>query len=392
MRIIKAKPKNPGDGRNLEKEELQDVKFNVHKFTNRPKPSDPRRVVIISCFAEFGCETIGVLYCIPRLLREHPGAYKIAMGWYGRSYFYRHLVDEFWEIKEEHQWLREYCRAFHHDSKNLKALEAGVTKFGTVFPTTHLGRYAIANRCNRCQAHWGGAQTKDLHLKSCPKCGSEDAYMSLFSDVKKAKHEAVRLPPPSREKLEEADALLGPNPVGVFARGRKCYGRNLQPEFYAELVYLLRNMGYSPIWLGEKVTTQPCPVSDVVDLSRSEKARDLELTMAIISRCRFTVQYWTASTRLAGMLGIPYLLFESPDQIWGNGQEGYRRNLADFGPSKLAVCHFRNVYEDNDRGIVVTKQCIQEMERGNYEDVFGMLDTRGVAQMMKQNNRNRIGG
>ena len=59
-------------------------------------------------------------------------------------------------------------------------------------------------------------------------------------------------------------------------------------------------------------------------------ARDLEQTLAIVCGCEFPVQFWTASTRLAGVMGVPYLLFESPDQIWGQGQEGYRRNLCDL--------------------------------------------------------------
>jgi hypothetical protein len=214
----------------------------------------------------------------------------------------------------------------------------------------------------------------------------------LFSDIAKAKEEMVPLPAPKPEKMQMAKSLLGENPVAIFARGRKCYGRNLQPEFYVKLIELLERKGYSPIWLGEKVTTQPCPVERITDLTRSDNAKDLELTFAIVSQCRFTVQFWTASTRLAGMMGIPYLLFESPDQIWGHGQEGYRRNLCDLGPRKLAVCHFRNVYEDNDEGIRVVDRCINEMERGNYEDVFGMLETDVVAQKMKLENQGRIGG
>lgn len=99
---------------------LDEVQFTIYKFNNRPKPVKKDRIVIISCFSEFGCETLGCMYCIPRLLRQHPGKYVIVMGWYGREYLYRHLVDEFWEIDESFMWLREYTRAFHHVSDNLK--------------------------------------------------------------------------------------------------------------------------------------------------------------------------------------------------------------------------------------------------------------------------------
>jgi len=88
----------------MEEELVDKFEFNVFKFNNRPKPTNSRKVMIISCFSEFGCETIGCMYCLPRLMKRYPGFYYIAMGWYGRSYLYKHLVDEFWELKEEHMW------------------------------------------------------------------------------------------------------------------------------------------------------------------------------------------------------------------------------------------------------------------------------------------------
>jgi hypothetical protein len=309
------------------------------------------------------------------------------MGWYGREYLYRHLVDEFWEAKEEHQWLREYCRAFHHDSKNLKKLESEVRKFGHAIPSHVVGRYAIAHTCRECRHVWLGE-----HESQCPKCSGENIIPSLFGDINASRREAVRLPNPSRAKLLEARQYVPDRAVGIFARGRVCYGRNLQPEFYVKLIHMLRDMNYNPIWLGEKQTTQPCLVEGVVDFSRSEKARDLELTCAIIYQLDFTIQYWTASTRLAGMMGTPYLLFESPDQIWGNGQEGYRRNLCDFGPRKLCVSHYKNVYENNESALQLTKRCIEEMEQKNYEDVIGMIDSDAVVQSMRQSAKDRLGG
>jgi hypothetical protein len=122
-----------------------------------------------------------------------------------------------------------------------------------------------------------------------------------------------------------------------------------------------------------------------------EESRDLESTLAIISRCKFTVQFWTASSRLAGLMGVPYLLFESPDQIWGGGQEGIRRNLCDFGPRKLSINHYLNVYDDNASGLSVVGECISQMERGDYSDHMGMVD-RAVAESMRSSNLARIGG
>jgi hypothetical protein len=213
----------------------------------------------------------------------------------------------------------------------------------------------------------------------------------LFNDIFFWKRLAIPLPSPSSQKMEEARKYLKTKNVGVFARGRATYGRNLQPEFYVKLVHLLQSMGYNPIWLGEKQSTQACPVEGIVDMSRNPISRDLELTLAIIKQCEFTVQFWTASTRLAGMMGVPYLLFESPDQIWGGGHEGYRRNLCDYGPSKLCVNHYWNVYNNNEKAIKLVKQSIFEMENNNYEDVFGLLDTNCVAQILKRDNDKRIG-
>lgn len=71
---------------------LTQMSFNIHKFNNRPKPKERDRILIISCFCEFGCELVGRLYCLPRLIKRFPGRYIIVMGWHGREYIYRHLI------------------------------------------------------------------------------------------------------------------------------------------------------------------------------------------------------------------------------------------------------------------------------------------------------------
>lgn len=388
MRFCKAKLRQVGTKAEANPEQIVDqVGFNIFKFNNRPKPVDSRQVLIISCLSEFGCEVLGAMYCVPKILRENAGKYSIVVGWYGRDYLYRHLVDEFWEVKEEFQWMRDYCRAFHHDSKNLRFLEHSLKSHGRLIPSRKLGELVVGNRCYSCNMYWGGT-TK---IERCKFCGSEKIDPSLFADVNRWKPTATKIPKPNEFMLSRAKEFLGPMPVGVFARGRTTYGRNLQPEFYVKLVKLLRSKGYSPIWLGEKQSTQPCPVPDVLDFSRMEEARNLELTLAIIAQCNFTVQFWTASTRLASMVETPYLLFESPDQIWGTGQEGYRRNLCDFGHRKLAVCHFLNVYNNNDAGISLVDRCIDEMEVGNWEDVIGLIESDIAVEAMKRDNAVRIG-
>jgi hypothetical protein len=79
------------------------------------------------------------------------------------------------------------------------------------------------------------------------------------------------------------------------------------------------------------------------------ESRDLELVLAIISHLKFTVQFWTASTRLASAMKVPWLLFESPNQIVGNGQEGIRIALTtDEDKKKLVLSNYFNVLENQE--------------------------------------------
>jgi hypothetical protein len=391
--LFKSLKKLPGSGNDVADEEpLEDVKFEVHKLNQRQRPKDKNQILAICCFSEFGCETLGVMYCLPRIMRDYPDKYKIVIGWHGRKYLYKHLADEFWEMKPEHMWLREYARAFHHESRNLDALEDKLKSFGVLVPSSYMGKVAVSAKCFSCGLFWSCVWSNGNYEGSaCPRCGKSDVLWPLLNDVSYWKKKVVRIPDPSPEKINFARQYISGRPVGIFARARKCYGRNLQPEFYKGLILLLREMGFEPIWLGEKVSTIPCPVDDVVDFSRMDEARDLETTLALIKNCEFTIQFWTASSRLAGMMGVPYLLFESPDQIWGKGQEGIRRNLCDFGPRKLSINHYLNVYNNNDLGLDIVRTCIKEMMEGNWEDHMGLVDHEVVTKM-RMDNKARIGG
>jgi hypothetical protein len=382
-RVLKGRPFNPGDKKPADNEErIEDIKFTIFKFNNRARPTDTSRILIITCFSEFGCESIGLMYCIPRLLRKYPGTYVIAVGWYGREYLYRHLVDEYWEMKEEHQWLREYVQAFHHTSKNITKIEKVLGEYGRVLPGVYMGHICLGNTCMNCEHFWGDSR----YVDKCEKCGSTNVERSLFGDIARHKKTAVKIPPPSKQKIKEAEQYLKPNAVGIFGRGRKCYGRNLQPEFYIGLIRQLELMGYNPIWLGEKQSTQPCPVDHIVDFSRMPESRDLELTLAILSQCKFTVQFWTASTRLAAMVGVPYILFESPDQIAGQGQEGLRMELTtDHNKKKLVLAHFLRVFEDNESGLALVRQAIDEINQDNWNNIIGLVEDSSLVGHMVDN-------
>jgi hypothetical protein len=50
------------------------------------------------------------------------------------------------------------------------------------------------------------------------------------------------------------------------------------------------------------------------------------------------------------MMGVPVMIFESPEQIYPSGlypaQEGKRLELASFGPYKLVIAHYQRELED----------------------------------------------
>jgi len=365
---------------------LDEISFTVHKLNHRARPKKRDRIKIIACFSEFGCETLGAMYCIPRLLRRFPGSYVIAMGWHGREYIYRHLVDEYWEMKEEHMWLRDHARAFHHISNNLDRLERAATKYGDVVPSSALGKYAVCNYCRTCGKFWHEWRVK---YDDCPLCKSTMLVRSIFTDIKNNKKIARAIPRPSQQMLDWAKSVLKPNSVGIFARGRKTYGRNLQPEFYVKLIALLEEKGYNIVWLGEKQNVLPCPVDHVFDFAQTPEARDLEKTLAIMCNLKFTVQFWTASTRLAGMMGVPFLLFESPEQIYVSysgvmsAQEGKRLELSTFGPKKVVLAHYRQVLNDHDTALDLTRRSVEEMEEGNFEEIIGMVENEEFTKKLQ---------
>jgi hypothetical protein len=380
MKLVKAYCRNAGDGRPIEKERtLSDIKLHKHKFNNRPIPSDKRRILILTCFSEFGCESLALMYCIPKIIELYPGSYVICVGWYGRQYLYKHLVDEFWELDEEYQFLREFSDAFNSSSRNLETFESSLSQFGIVHKGSRMGEICLGNTCHDCKNFWGELGENLI----CPKCKSVNIDKALLNDIVRHRKHAVQIPRPSMKSIFIARKYLGRNPVGIFARGRLRYGRNLRPEFYVGLIKQLEQAGYTPIWLGEKQSVLPCPVDHIVDFSRMPESRDLELTLTIVSQLCFTIQFWTASTRLASMMGVPWILFESPDQIVGNGQEGLRIALtSDYNKKKLVLSQYFNVMENEDKALLLVDQAIQEMYSDNWEDIIGLVDQPELIKSM----------
>lgn len=389
MKLLKPQVRNPGNKVKIDYEpEIDNIHFNIFKYSDKPRP-DKENILIISCFSEFGCEIVGCMYCIPFIRQSNPNKYIIIVGWHGREYLYRHLADEFWEINEENMWLREYARAFHHESKNLKTLEKKLSlECQKLVPSSFLGKLAVGAICKSC----GKMQGSLNKIPYCGNCKSRNIIQSLFSSIPEYKKFAIPIPVPSQEKLNETSKFLGKNPVGIFARNRQCYGRNLPPEFYKNLISYLESKNFTPIWLGEKQSTLKCPCDHIVDFSSMPESRDLETTLAIVKQLEFTIQFWTASSRLSGIMGTPFILFESPDQIWGLGQEGFRLNLTSPGPKKIIVSHYLNVLNNPSAAISLLERGIEEIYAGNYEEIFGLLEDEKHAIRLRNNNRLRIGG
>lgn len=380
MKLLKGHRRNLGDGKPVSKEDLiSEIKFHKHKFNNRKIPEDKNRILFITCFSEFGCESLGLMYCIPRVLQKYPGMYVICVGFYGRTYLYKHLVDEYWEMDESHQWLREFVTAFSTTSKNLNKLEESLAEYGRVYRGVLMGQICLGNTCQNCGHFWGN-ENEDI---PCPKCNSSHIARSLLSDIPKQKNTAVQIPKPGIQALVKAREFLKPNSVGLFARGRVMYGRNLRPEFYVKLISNLENLGFNPIWLGEKQSVLPCPVNHIFDFTQMSESRDLELTLAIISQLKFTIQFWTASTRLSSMMDVPWILFESPDQIAGAGQEGRRIALTtDYNKKKLVVAQYHSVMENEDYALKLVDQAIKEMNRDNWEDIVDLVNQPEIINAM----------
>jgi hypothetical protein len=382
MKLVKVHCRNAGDGKPIAKEKnIEEIKFYKHKFNVRKKPDDKRRILIITCFCEFGCESLALMYCIPRIIQMYPGLYVICVGWYGRQYLYKHLVDEYWELHEEFQWLRGFAQAFDPYSKNIKKLEKSLEEYGLVFKSVFMGSFCLGSTCRDCKYFFEDNEKECL----CKKCGSTNIEKAIFTNIPYYKKFAVQIPRPCIKSQVLAKKYLGPNPVGIFARGRLTYGRNLRSEFYIKLIERLEKQGYTPIWLGEKASVLPCPVSHITDFSRLPESRDLELTLAIISQLEFTIQFWTASTRLASMVGTPWILMETPDQIVGNGQEGKRIDLTtDYDKRKLILSNYHDVVENEDKALDLVDLAIKQMRDYNWDDIIGLAESNVVSSMLSR--------
>jgi len=108
------------------------------------------------------------------------------------------------------------------------------------------------------------------------------------------------------------------------------------------------------------------------------------------------VQFWTASTRLAGIMGTPFLLFESPEQICASysglmsAQEGKRLELCSFGPKKIVLAHYHSVVEDNDTALELVERAVGEMKENNYDEIIGMVEDKWFTKIIQDEHKEML--
>lgn len=363
----------PGDLSLVEKEKkLKKITFKKIKF----KETNYDQSIIISVFSEFGCETVAIHYLVPEIVNKNPNKKIIVVGWQGRSFLYSHLVHEFWEISPEFMFLKDHAKAFHNDSKNIKWVENELKQYGKLITSMELGNMALGVTCNDCKSYFGA----DRKCFACTQCQSTNLQHSIFSDPLSGKDNYIQVPIPDLKIIKKARKIVRKNSVALFVRGRKTYGRNLSPEQYQQIVDDLIDAGYNVIWLGEKYTTFDLKKdykNKFYNLCNHSDFDNIEFVLAVLQLCKFSLQFWTASTRLSAMINLPYILVESPDQVFGRGQEGQRLILTtrDESKKKIIFCNHTNVLENfwDFRGILKC-QINNFINKGDFTDVIGLVD------------------
>jgi len=358
---------------------LDSISFNVHKLNNRERPTDKQRIIIVPSFWEFGVETLGMSYCLPQIIHRNPNCYIVVAGWHGRSFLYSKIADEYWEIKESYQWLREYSDAFRNESRNISKLELKLQAYGRVVQGSEFSQMCVEYVCVECKNSFVSQNHIDT---KCSKCNGTNLIKPLFGDLSSNKKRFISIPEISQEKKNSISKYISGKAVGIFARNRIRYGRNLSISFYQRLINIIKDMGYQPIWMGEKQSVYPCPDKSIVDFTTCSESNDLECTLALLEKCSFTMQYYTASTRLAAMVKTPWILFESADQLVGNGQEGMRIILTtDQDKKKIVVTNFQKLIENESEGISLSSLAVKELMSGNFETIIGMVDNESLVRM-----------
>lgn len=360
---------NDGTKSQVEKN-ISKVKFNRQIFT----PNTDKPIVFLSALVEFGCESLLPHYFLPNFASGYRDYHRIVVGWPGRSLYYSPFVSEFWSIDPKLSYLRDYTKAFNTMSKNIRNIENALKDYGSVFKSGSLNSFFCEGACLECKKKF----LSMFKVGECHSCKSNKIINSVIADSDLHRNKYNPLPLMFGHLQPWLDNCVKTNKaVGIFARSRTTYGRNLPKEFYKKLCSILESKGYEILWLGEKVSTLKCISKHFFDFTTSEYSDSLEHCFGLVSRCVGTFQAWTASTRFSQALNIPYCLVESYDQLFGNGQEGKRINLLtrDFNKKKIIISNYRNVLARVlDFADVCADHFCDFIENGNSDDIVGFVE------------------
>ena len=345
---------------------FKELVFKKHIFN--PETDISSRLFYFS-FAEFGCESLIPTFLIPRINTGFNRYRKIVLGWSGREYFYRNVCDEFWELDEKFMALKNESYAFKNISREIIALNKRLSNLGIVINGDKMGNLCLNCRCQDCSEEF----YRDRGDISCIKCGSNRVIKSLLQGCKEYKKSISPLSPIGDKYVEWANSIIPVKSVALFARNRKTYGRNLPENFYDKIIDLIISMGYNVVLLGEPISSYNIQSPKIINLFNTEYAGNLEAAFAAVNKCDFSIQFYTASTRISSLLDKPFILVESPDQLFGRGQEGRRLSLMtkNYSKKKFIVSNFSDVLDNFDKFFTIFKDAAEDFVfKNNPEDVF----------------------
>jgi len=363
---------------------FNEVSFNKHIF-NEEKHFQ-KKLFYLS-FGEFGCEALLPSFLIPRVNNNFPEYRKIVVGWSNREYFYRELCDEYWELDPKYMSLKDYSYAFESTAVEILSIYKRLTSIGVVIDGTKIGKLCVRAKCKKCAFEFE-IDRGDIY---CPKCYSENIEKSLFQGSSIYRKYAVPLPDIDKRYTDFANEYIPENTVALFARNRKTYKRNLSIEHYEKLINMITSLGYNIVLLGENVSSYNLKNNKIINFMDHELAGNLEAAFAIVNRCVFSLQFFTASSRISSMLGKPFILFESIDQIYGRGQEGIRLSLMtkNYNNKKIVLANFSDVFENIDESIELASKAIHELiVENNSNDLF--LRPNAYASSIQESGMKRL--
>lgn len=370
--------------KDISKIQFNELVFNKHVFV---EDNEFKKKMFFLSFGEFGCETLLPTFLIPRVSANFPEYRKIIIGWSNREYLYRELCDEYWELDPKHMVLKNVSYAFENTSIELKSLYKRLLPLGIVIDGTKIGKLCVKARCKKCSFEFE-ADRGDIY---CAKCYSENIEKSLFQGSKIYKKYAAPLPNIRKEFIDFADGYIPDNTVALFARNRKTYGRNLSFDHYEKTIDRLISLGYNIVLLGESVSSYNLKNNKIINFMDHEFAGNLEAAFAIVNRCVFSLQFFTASSRISSILNKPFILFESVDQIYGRGQEGIRLSLMtkNYNNKKIVLANYLDVAENTNESIDLMEQAVQELiKEKKSHDLF--LRPNSFASSLQESGMKRL--